>query len=53
MLQILRPNPSLQLTPKAFASRRAGRFDHPLEFMKKIVDVAQAGDPLSNAVLEY
>jgi hypothetical protein len=31
----------------------AGRRDDQLEFMKQIVGVAQAGNPLSNAVLEY
>jgi hypothetical protein len=34
--------PSLQLTPKAFASRLAGRRDERFEFMKHIADVAKA-----------
>ena len=35
------PNQTIQLTPKAFASRHAGHCDDQLEFMKRIVDVVR------------
>jgi hypothetical protein len=35
----MHPNQTIQLTPKAFASRHAGHCDDQLEFMKHIVDL--------------
>jgi len=45
----MHPNQTIQLTPKAFASRHAGHCDDQLEFMKHIVDVALPDSWLDSA----
>ena len=42
-------NQTIQLTPKAFATRYAGHCDDQLEFMKHIVDVALPDAGLDSA----